>query len=109
MAGQRGWGSNAHLTTTTVYGPHPWSERELGIDTVYSLDISGQSPMDRREDNSPNNGSRAMGDLGPLQRFNNIVAGTTGRIPVQPSSLPTSNGGATSANPILDLIANTNP
>lgn len=105
----RGWKSNAHTTTVVAYGPHPWSEAELGIDALYALDISGNSPMDRGEDNSAVNGTRAMGDLGPLQHFNNIPAGTTGRIPLQGSALPTSSGGATSANPILDLIGNTNP
>lgn len=107
--GTRGWRSNGVVTTRTVYGPHPYSEAALGMDALYAADFAGLSPMDRREDNSATNGTRATGDLGPLQRFNNLPAGTPGRIPVQPARLPATTGNAGAVNPILDLIGNTNP
>lgn len=105
----RGWASNGEVTTRTVYGPHPYSERALGMDALYALDFAGMSPMDRTEAQSATNGTRATGDLGPLQRFNNVPAGTPGRIPAQPAHLPSTAGTAGTVNPILDLIANTHP
>lgn len=103
----RGWRSNARQTTTTVFGPHPWSEFELGVDALYALDIDGEGAMNRSEAQSATNGTRFMGDLGPLQAFRNIPAPANGNIPVKLTSLPSSSGQSTSPNPILDLIGNT--
>lgn len=99
-----GWRSNAQQTTKTVYGPHPWSEFMLGIDALFGLGMGGENGMNRSEAQAATNSTRFMGDLGPLQHFTQIPAGTLAPPPVKQSSLPSSSGTASSPNPILDLL-----
>jgi hypothetical protein len=103
----RGWKANGQQTTRTVYGPHPWSEMELGVDALYGLGMSGENGMNRTEAQSATNSTRFMGDLGALQPFNNIPAPSGGHVPVKQAGLPSAGGQGTSPNPVLDLIGNT--
>jgi len=104
----RGWKGNGRQTTVTTYrAPHPWSVLALTMDRLFAADYAAESSMDRREIDSAVNGSRFMGDLGPLQTFEQVAAPSLNHIPVQPSHLPGTSGTPSTGNPILDLIANT--
>lgn len=111
MARIAGWRAQPQTVARTVWGPHPvqiarWLER------VFAIDVEG-SPLDvmrRGEDNSATNGTRFMGDLGPLQSFGRIygLRMSMARVGASNGRLPTAQGGAASPNSALvDLLGRT--
>jgi len=109
MARVAGWRAQPITVARTVWGPHPvqiarWLER------VFAIDIEGSpaDPMVRGEDNSATNGTRFMGDLGPLQSFGRIYGLNMAMARVGRQSLPSANGGQTTPNQALvDLLGRT--